>query len=78
MRIGYTVRRLNKNGEARSFRIYVEGLNGARLQIDGATDDSDQQTVAVGPAMAGRATENLIAWKSNWPDHSFFYSNVRV
>jgi IG-like fold at C-terminal of FixG, putative oxidoreductase len=45
----YTVRLPNKNGEACSFRLHVEGLNGAHLKIVGATDDSDRPTVAVGP-----------------------------
>jgi cytochrome c oxidase accessory protein FixG len=49
VRNGYTVRLLNKNGEARSFRLRVEGLNGAHLKIAGATDDSDSPTVSVGP-----------------------------
>jgi cytochrome c oxidase accessory protein FixG len=49
VRNGYTVRLLNKNGEARSFRLHVEGLNGAQLKIAGATDQSDEPTVAVGP-----------------------------
>jgi polyferredoxin len=49
VRNGYTVRLLNKNGEARSFRLHAEGLNGAQLKIAGATDQSDEPTVAVGP-----------------------------
>ncbi|WP_294538243.1 cytochrome c oxidase accessory protein CcoG [uncultured Rhodoblastus sp.] len=49
VRNGYTLRLLNKNGEARSFRLQVEGLNGAHLQVVGATDDSDRPTVVVGP-----------------------------
>jgi polyferredoxin len=49
VRNGYTVRLLNKNGEARSFRLQVEGLNGAHLKLAGATDDPDRPTVAVGP-----------------------------
>ena len=34
-RNGYTVRLLNKYGDARRFRLHVEGLDGARLQIAG-------------------------------------------
>jgi cytochrome c oxidase accessory protein FixG len=49
VRNGYTLRLLNKNGEARSFRIQVEGLDGAHLQIAGETALSDQPTIVVGP-----------------------------
>jgi polyferredoxin len=49
VRNGYTLRLLNKNGEARTFRLHVEGLNGAHLQVVGAMDDSDRPTMVVGP-----------------------------
>jgi cytochrome c oxidase accessory protein FixG len=49
VRNGYTLRLLNKNGEARSFEIHIEGLDGAHLQIVGEAAVSDQPTIVVGP-----------------------------
>ena len=49
VRNGYTMRLLNKNGEARRFQIHVEGLSGAHVQIVGEAGASNQPTVDVGP-----------------------------
>jgi cytochrome c oxidase accessory protein FixG len=46
---GYTVRLLNKNGEARAFQLHVEGLNGTHLRIAGEPTGSDEPIVQVEP-----------------------------
>ncbi|MGO9389647.1 cytochrome c oxidase accessory protein CcoG [Rhodoblastus sp.] len=47
-RNGYTVRLLNKYGDARRFRLHVEGLEGARLQIAGEPA-ADRPEITVEP-----------------------------
>jgi hypothetical protein len=49
VRNGYTLRLLNKYGEARRFRLHIEALNGALLPIVGAPNDWDLPTLAIGP-----------------------------
>ena len=48
-RNGYTVRLLNKNADARVFRLHVEGLDGAHVQIAGETQGGDQPEITVEP-----------------------------
>jgi cytochrome c oxidase accessory protein FixG len=49
VRNGYTIRLLNKNGDARPFQVHVEGLPKAQVQIVGEAGASDEPTVEVGP-----------------------------
>jgi polyferredoxin len=49
VRNGYTIRLLNKYGDARPFQIHVEGVTGAAVQIVGEAGASNEPTVEVGP-----------------------------
>ena len=49
VRNAYTVRLLNKNGDERQFRLHVEGIAGAHLQIAGEAQAGEQPEIKVGP-----------------------------
>jgi len=49
IRNGYTVRLLNKNSDARTFRLSLEGLPGAQLQIAGEAVSATQPEIKVEP-----------------------------
>ncbi len=49
IRNAYTIRILNKHGDARRFAVTVEGLPGASLEVIGAENEGGRQIATVGP-----------------------------
>ena len=49
VRNAYTIRIINKHGDARAFAIAVDGVPGARLEVIGAEGGDGVQTAKVGP-----------------------------
>ncbi len=49
VRNGYTVRLLNKNADARTFRLHLDGLSDARLQIAGEASSEAEPSITVEP-----------------------------
>jgi len=70
VRNGYTIRLLNKNGDARPFQIHVEGLTGAEVQIVGEAGAANEPTVEVGPDQTLELRLLVIAPKDGVPASS--------
>ena len=71
VRNGYTVRLLNKNSDARTFELHVEGLPAAHVQIAGERGvATDEPSIEVGPDQTLELRVFVVANPDNVPDAS--------